>query len=499
MSFIASVIAWHERKFENPWFTQKISKLTITFALILGAIACFMNFQARHINWEIWNQNKAEFFVGEIPLFTTMDAGYFLGIAGYLKSGKTVDEYQSLRVFPKNQINKKSVKPAGRTAPLLSKTIAFFASDASPKALLTVGNKMLPYTAVITVIAIFIAFAVTGYWLEASVAAAGGGLSQAYYWRSSVGRIDTDQLNLGFMYFMFAMVMCAGKAKNIKIRLIFTIIAGGTAHLFMSWYGKPELIIIAAIALFWLLCVISPDWRQILGFTTLFILISGVGFINPLNTIYLKTGLEFNNFIFSNVISTVTEASRVNISEIFQRMTGSVLVSVISLIGILLWALRHPVMAIAYGPLAGFFVLNLLIGNRAAFYSAPFFWFGAAYLATLITRMVIEQISPNAHKLPKTLSVISSSGVCGILLFMVWITGPAYQVTKPSIPAPIIKAMFSLKTDQIKMEDSVVATWWDYGYASMLFNNLPTFTDPGSHGVNANYFIANVLLSAICG
>ena len=107
MSFIASVIAWHERKFENPWFTQKISKLTITFALILGAIACFMNFQARHINWEIWNQNKAEFFVGEIPLFTTMDAGYFLGIAGYLKSGKTVDEYQSLRVFPKNQINKK--------------------------------------------------------------------------------------------------------------------------------------------------------------------------------------------------------------------------------------------------------------------------------------------------------------------------------------------------------------------------------------------------------
>ena len=55
--------------------------------------------------------------------------------------------------------------------------------------------------------------------------------------------------------------------------------------------------------------------------------------------------------------------------------------------------------------------------------------------------------------------------------------------------------MFSLKTDQIKMEDSVVATWWDYGYASMLFNNLPTFTDPGSHGVNANYFIANVLLS----
>ena len=60
---------------------------------------------------------------------------------------------------------------------------------------------------------IFIAFAVTGYWLEASVAAPGGGLSIAYYWRSSIGRIDTDQLNLGFLYFMFAMALVQANRK----------------------------------------------------------------------------------------------------------------------------------------------------------------------------------------------------------------------------------------------------------------------------------------------
>ena len=81
---------------------------------------------------------------------------------------------------------------------------------------------MIPYTAVITVIAIFIAFAVTGYWLEASVAAAGGGLSIAII-SSSIGRIDTDQLNLGFLYFMFAMVLCASKSKNIMYGLFLTV------------------------------------------------------------------------------------------------------------------------------------------------------------------------------------------------------------------------------------------------------------------------------------
>ena len=107
MSFISTIVEWHENLFKNRLFTQKVALLTVTLAIILGIVAAYMNFQARQINWQLWEQNKEEFFYKDTPLFTTMDAGYFLGIAGYLKSGKTMDEYQSLRVFPKNQINEK--------------------------------------------------------------------------------------------------------------------------------------------------------------------------------------------------------------------------------------------------------------------------------------------------------------------------------------------------------------------------------------------------------
>ena len=79
---------------------SKSYKFNNTNFLLFASFACFMNFEARQINWEIWNQNKSEFFVEDTPLFTTMDAGYFLGIAGYLPSGKTMQDYQALRSFP---------------------------------------------------------------------------------------------------------------------------------------------------------------------------------------------------------------------------------------------------------------------------------------------------------------------------------------------------------------------------------------------------------------
>ena len=78
----------------------------------------------------------------------------------------------------------------------------------------------------------------------------------------------------------------------------------------MAWYGKSELIIMALIALCWLLIINMRDWRSVIGFLFVFILVSGVDFINPFNSAYIKTELISYEFIFNNVISTVTEASK---------------------------------------------------------------------------------------------------------------------------------------------------------------------------------------------
>ena len=53
-----------------------------------------------------------------------------------------------------------------------------------------------------------------GYWFEGSVAAVGGTLSAAYLPRSSIGRIDTDQMNLGFLYLLFWACLSCGQLKD---------------------------------------------------------------------------------------------------------------------------------------------------------------------------------------------------------------------------------------------------------------------------------------------
>ena len=155
--------------------------------------------------------------------------------------------------------------------------------------------------------------------------------------------------------------------------------------------------------------------------------------------------------------------------------TGSVGMGSVCLIGLALWAVRHPFMAIAYGPLAAFALLNFLIGNRAVFYSAPIFWFGAAFLMTSAARFVTEAISSQLNAVTHTRPVSSpvSIAVASLSLVIAWVNTPTGYVPRPSFPKPVLEGLVKLENIATS-EASVVATWWDYGYASLFLNKLPT-------------------------
>jgi len=44
--------------------------------------------------------------------------------------------------------------------------------------------------------------------------------------------------------------------------------------------------------------------------------------------------------------------------------------------------------------------------------------------------------------------------------------------------------------------DGIVATWWDYGYISTLFNGLPTLHDGGSQTTSVTHFVAQSFLES---
>ena len=130
-------------------------------------------------------------------------------------------------------------------------------ADNDIKTLLASANLMIIVTAAVMALMIAICFGAAGYWAEGGVAALGGGLCSAYLVRSSIGRIDTDQLNLGLLYLMFGLITFAGRSRSTIYTLGWCVVAGLCANIFIWWYGRQELIIIAVVALTWLLACLQ--------------------------------------------------------------------------------------------------------------------------------------------------------------------------------------------------------------------------------------------------
>lgn len=189
----------HHALTDRSWLALPSGRVYLLLIIMLSLAAAFANFHVRSQQFTHWKSHPEKFYVGNTPLFSTMDAGYFLGIAQSLSRQDTPNDFSARRNFPDGKTyaqNDADITPG--KAPQLFTVIYWLADNDSPQALLETGNMVIPVTAAITALAIILCFGATGYWLEGTVAAVGGGLSMAYLQRSSIGRIDTDQLNLGF-------------------------------------------------------------------------------------------------------------------------------------------------------------------------------------------------------------------------------------------------------------------------------------------------------------
>ena len=485
------VETWHAQTVILRWpYQPAMTRLMLLAIIALATLSVLMNLHVRNAQYQVWEA----YYSDDAPLlFSTTDAPYFLRHTGSIKNGETINAYDSIRSFP-NLTDKLTNLPADtslRSRPLLSVALAYVTDSADPAKLLAYANKAIPVTAALTALMIVLCFGAAGYWLEGCAAALGGGLSMAYLTRSSIGRIDTDQLNLGFMYLMFGLAVLAGKASSRAKCLTWCVAAGVTANLFMWWYGKPELVGMAAIALAWLLLFLQRNLVTTVTGSVIFLIIADISITNPLGSTYLKEVISAGDFIFPNTFQTITEIQRVPLPQIFINATGSIEMGLVCLAGLAMFAIRHPVIAIAYGPLVAFGLFNFVIGNRAIFYSAPMLWFGAAFLLTTLARSIATTLSQTGWTIRRD-SFAATIGA-SLAMALAWVNSPTDYVPNPSFPKPVLEGLASLKTS-VDPQNAVVATWWDYGYASMFLNELPTLHDGGSQTTPTTHFVARSFL-----
>lgn len=462
----------------------------LAFVLIFTIISIFFNVVVRQGQYDTWAKTPDTTTLNEIVLFSTTDAAFFVKAAELVGGGSTFNDHVALRHYPngERQTILTPYSDSLRSFPLLSVIIAKLAANNTTEALIAASHFLIPITAGLTALAIIFAFGVTGYWLEGCVAAVGGALSASYITRSSAGRIDTDQLNLGFMYLLTGLVILAAKSKTLKHYILYCVILGVISYLFMWWYDRSQMIWILIASLTWMTLALQRN--LLLAFLGAAIVwsLSGATLFNPLDSTYLALNLKSGEFVYPNTYDTITEISHISIANMFRQIAGSVEMGLVCLIGLGLWSVRHPATAVAFAPLAFFGLLNFVIGNRVIFYSAPIIWFGGAFLVSLLCRFIFTSITTRPNKIERS-SVLASV----ISMLLAWTSSPVNYVPRPIFSPNIIAGFAYLNSDQ-RPRDAVVVTWWDYGYAATLFSGLPTLHDGGSQTSPSTHFAAKSLL-----
>ena len=251
----------------------------------------------------------------------------------------------------------------------------------------------------------------------------------------------------------------------------------------------------------WLFLVSGKDLRLVVLCLTIFYSMAPIPFPDLYGSAYIQDSFANGQFLFPQTFETISEIAKISLTDILTAISGSVEMGLICLIGLTLWTIRHPVTALAYVPLATFFLLNFVIGNRAVFYSAPIMWFGFGFLITSTARFVIHatlsQSSEKSGQLNKnTFTFINArTYILGSTLAaaIAWVNAPTDYIPRPSFPKPVLQGLSKIKQIATS-ERAVVASWWDYGYASLFLNNLPTLHDGGSQTQPTTHFFAYAML-----
>ena len=90
----------HHALTDRSWLAAPSGRVYLLLIIVLSLAAAFANFHVRNQQFIHWESHPEKFFVGDTPLFSTMDAGYFLGIAQSLSRQGTPNDFSARRSFP---------------------------------------------------------------------------------------------------------------------------------------------------------------------------------------------------------------------------------------------------------------------------------------------------------------------------------------------------------------------------------------------------------------
>lgn len=464
---------------------DKKGKFIIVFLLMIGVFvySAYVRFE----QYNKWKEQRSIYFVENYPAMTTLDAYYWLRYAKEYDNGlyyKTDND--TLRYYPDE-----TEKP--RPVPFLSFLIAKLSSFTNNNYYYA-GLFLIPILASLFIIPFSLYFYYAGFPFGGIIGSFIGTFSYMYFVRSSMGRVDTDLLNIFFPALASLFIFFAAKKEDTKKVYLYSALSGLCMLFFYWWYYHPGFTLIYFGILLVVLFLKKKPIKVILKSAGLFVLFSNplylfYGIFNLFGFIINYFTVSKENVIgFPNILQTITEAQHKPIKEVLEYIINSPYLSILGLIIFVIFAALKWRKFLAIVPL---FLLGLLAfksSNRFVMFLAPFAGAGIG----MIIDYAVEYAEKNFKKIkPLNINLIAVAIVVLLCVGLGKLTAKEY-VPKPSINPGIIKSFIDMIK---KLEKGAIWSWWDYGYAIEDIVGFPVYHDGGSQGSPKTYFIAKSLIT----
>lgn len=515
---LKAFVAFHQKLVDRPWLYSTPDWRIAIGAGLLILLAALINFDMRDRQWAAWQEAPGLTFVDDTPLVSTTDAAYFLAQAEDLMNEEPSRAFAEARLYPENteqyileNVPEAEIDPPHEISffdvPMLSAIISWSASQFFDGNVSMAGNAMIAFTAFLTVIAIGGMFWMAGYPIEGALAGLGLGLSSVYVGRTSVGRIDTDQMIVAFLALSLMLVLMTAREKKLPYMIGFALLAALSVKMGLWWHSSTNYLVLIPFLIFLSTFMIQQNWKRALLVAGIFILA-----FNPFEYVITIFGFVFKvldvtlrieaspaetsalNLVFPDTFRTITEQARIDLTATLRSMTGHAAVGYMGLIGFIIWSVVRPSRAVVFFPFVILGLLSVLVGRRYALFAAPFIWFGVGWLVMTAGRYIVSHPSLQ-EKLPQTGRDFVTLGLGVLMLLTASMMLNTTFVPRPTFSKEVTKTFRDL--GQLAGPDSgIIATWWDYGYyAHFHSGGMATIHDGGTQNTPRTHLFARGLVS----
>jgi dolichyl-diphosphooligosaccharide--protein glycosyltransferase/undecaprenyl-diphosphooligosaccharide--protein glycosyltransferase len=193
---------------------------------------------------------------------------------------------------------------------------------------------------------------------------------------------------------------------------------------------------------------------------------------------YLNRGIDSEGLHFFQVQQTVREAGVIPFSTMANRISGSTVGVIVSLIGYVLLVIRYRPFILAL-PLIGIGVFSLMGGLRFTVFAVAIAAMSAVYLFYVIAGA--------SDKKPFRYAIITILTALMIYPNISHILGYKVPTVFTNDEVKVLKAL-----DKMASEKDYTLTWWDYGYPIWYYSDTNTLIDGGKHS-HDNYIISKIM------